>query len=100
MAQRGTLDSHRRDKPVATMKIAPVGAGTMHLPDAAGAPVVVSEAPVSAVQPVAAVTERKDRYRHMNVAVGVLAVIALVAALYLARAFVVPLLIGVLASYA
>jgi predicted PurR-regulated permease PerM len=35
----------------------------------------------------------------MSVAVGVLAVIALVAALYLARAFVVPLLIGILASY-
>ena len=36
----------------------------------------------------------------MNVAVGILAVIALVAALYLARAFFVPLLIGILASYA
>jgi predicted PurR-regulated permease PerM len=33
-------------------------------------------------------------------AVGVLAVIAIVAALYLARAFVVPLLLGLLASYA
>jgi predicted PurR-regulated permease PerM len=33
-------------------------------------------------------------------AVGVLAVIAIVAALYLARAFFVPLLIGILASYA
>jgi len=36
----------------------------------------------------------------MGVAVGVVAVIAVVAALYLARAFVVPLVIGVLASYA
>jgi predicted PurR-regulated permease PerM len=35
-----------------------------------------------------------------GVAVGVLAIIALVAALYLARAFFVPLLIGILASYA
>jgi predicted PurR-regulated permease PerM len=34
-----------------------------------------------------------------SVAVGVLAVIAIVAALYLARAFFVPLLIGILASY-
>ena len=80
------------------MKLAPVGAGAMRLPDAAGEPMVVSEAPVPAAQP-AAVAERA-RYWRMNVAVGVLAVIALVAALYLARAFVVPLLIGILASYA
>jgi predicted PurR-regulated permease PerM len=79
------------------MKFAPVGAGVMPLPDAAGEPTVVSEAPVPAAQPVA---ERGARYWRMNVAVGVLAVIALVAALYLARAFVVPLLIGILASYA
>ena len=39
------------------------------------------------------------RYAHMSVAVGLLAVIALVAALYLARTFFVPLLIGILASY-
>lgn len=37
---------------------------------------------------------------HMALALGVLAVIALVAALYFARAFFVPLLIGILASYA
>jgi predicted PurR-regulated permease PerM len=36
----------------------------------------------------------------MRVAVGVVAVISLVAALYLARAFFIPLLIGMLASYA
>lgn len=36
----------------------------------------------------------------VNIAVGVMAVIAVVAALYLARAFVLPLLIGLLASYA
>ena len=36
----------------------------------------------------------------MGAAVGVLAIIAVVAALYPARAFVVPLLIGILASYA
>jgi predicted PurR-regulated permease PerM len=36
----------------------------------------------------------------MSTAVSVLAIIAFVAALYLARAFFVPLLIGILASYA
>jgi len=36
----------------------------------------------------------------LRLAVAVLAVLALVAALYLARAFFVPLLIGILASYA
>ncbi|MBE0627145.1 MAG: AI-2E family transporter [Burkholderiales bacterium] len=43
-----------------------------------------------------------DRRRNtgMSVALTVLASIALVAALYLARAFFVPLLIGILASYA
>ena len=81
------------------MKFAPPGAGAMLLPDAAGEPTVVSEVPVPAAQPVA-VAERGARYWRMNAAVGVLAVIALVAALYLARAFVVPLLIGILASYA
>src|SRR5688572_23538999 len=37
---------------------------------------------------------------HMSLALTVLAVIALIAALYFARAFFVPLLIGILASYA
>ena len=39
------------------------------------------------------------RNSHIHLAASVLAVIALVAALYLARAFFVPLLIGILASY-
>jgi len=45
---------------------------------------------------------RGDRRRNtsMSLALGLLAAIALVAALYLARAFFVPLLIGILASYA
>lgn len=46
-----------------------------------------------------AVMIRTTRYLRMNVSLGLLAVIALVAALYLARAFFVPLLIGILASY-
>src|SRR5689334_22591390 len=37
---------------------------------------------------------------HVHIALGVIAVIALVAALYLARSFFIPLLIGILASYA
>lgn len=48
----------------------------------------------------AALTTHKTRYARMSVAVGILAVIALFAALYMARAFVVPLLIGILVSYA
>jgi predicted PurR-regulated permease PerM len=39
-------------------------------------------------------------YSRIHLALGVLAVLALVAALYLARGFFVPLLIGILASYA
>lgn len=48
----------------------------------------------------AVVTIHETPYLHINVAIGLLAVIAIVAALYLARAFFVPLLIGILASYA
>lgn len=47
----------------------------------------------------AAITIRTTRYLRMSVAVGTLTIIAIVAALYLARAFFVPLLIGILASY-
>lgn len=47
----------------------------------------------------ASIVVRATGYSYVNVAAGVLAVIAVVAALYLARAFVVPLLIGILASY-
>jgi len=81
------------------MKFAPIGTAALPLPIAAGEATVVSEVPVTAEQPVA-VAERTARYWRMNVAVGVLAIIAVVAALYLARGFFVPLLIGILASYA
>lgn len=59
---------------------------------------VASEASVSAENS-AAVNIRATRYLSMNVSLGILAVIAFVAALYLARAFFVPLLIGILVSY-
>jgi predicted PurR-regulated permease PerM len=48
----------------------------------------------------AALTTHKTRHSRISVAVGILAVIALFAALFMARAFVVPLLIGILVSYA
>ena len=60
---------------------------------------VAPEILVAAAVP-AVVTIHETPYLRMNVAVGLLAVIAIVAALYLARAFFVPLLIGILASYA
>jgi len=59
---------------------------------------IASDTAVPAVESVAVVVRR--RYASMSLALTVLAVIALVAALYLARAFFVPLLIGILASYA
>ena len=57
-----------------------------------GAAVASEETPAFAVQ--------ERCYWCASVALGILAFIAMVAALYLARAFFVPLLIGVLASYA
>lgn len=57
-----------------------------------------SEAPLSGGQPLAP-PERHTRYRAMNVGVSVIAIVAAVAALYLARAFVIPLLLGIFASY-
>ena len=62
------------------MKFAPIGTAALPLPIAAGEATVVSEVPVTAEQPVA-VAERTARYWRMNVAVGVLAIIAVVAAL-------------------
>jgi predicted PurR-regulated permease PerM len=59
---------------------------------------VVAEASAPAAGS-ATVAVRATRYFHMNLGIGVLAVIAIVAALYLARGFFVPLLIGILASY-
>jgi predicted PurR-regulated permease PerM len=59
---------------------------------------IASDTAITAVESVALVERRRNI--GMSLALIVLAGIALVAALYLARAFVVPLLIGILASYA
>ena len=59
----------------------------------------MNEASTQAADP-AAVAARALRYPRMRLAAGVLAVLAVVAALYLARGFFVPLLLGILASYA
>jgi predicted PurR-regulated permease PerM len=65
-------------------------------PDSPG---IESAASASVNDPVEA-EPSSARQSPMTVGVGILAVIAIVAALYLARAFFVPLLIGILASYA
>jgi len=62
-------------------------------------PAIEATAPALATDSVAAAPSPKRRL-PMTLGVGILAVIAVVAALYLARAFFVPLLIGILASYA
>ena len=60
------------------------------------------EASPETTVPAAEAVALRDRRRNtsMSLALVLLAAIALVAALYLARAFFVPLLIGILASYA
>ena len=60
---------------------------------------VVSDASAEAAESLAEPTPVAS-YADLGVAVGAIAVIAMVAALYLGRAFFVPLLIGILASYA
>ncbi|MEO7728687.1 MAG: AI-2E family transporter [Burkholderiales bacterium] len=65
---------------------------------AAGAEVVVAAGAVS--DEPAPIGGRTSRGSRLTIGIGILTVIALVAALYLARAFFVPLLIGILVSYA
>ena len=72
-------------------------AATAEIPVAA--PAISAQPVASATDVTADVAVRASRYSRMSVAVGVLAAIALVGALYLARAFFIPLLIGILASY-
>lgn len=62
-------------------------------------PIEPAPEPSLVAEAIAPAAERRRRYSRLTVAVGLLAVIALVAALYLARAFFVPLLIGILGSY-
>src|SRR3972149_11811426 len=61
---------------------------------------VVADVPADAAEQPAEAVKHKFRISRLTVAVGILTVIALVAALYLARAFFVPLWIGMPASYA
>ena len=87
------------------MENAPASAkhGTDHQGDAGVASeklvTAVSSEELASAADSAVVTIHKPPYLSINVAVGLLALIAFVAALYLARAFFVPLLIGILASY-
>ena len=70
--------------------------------DEAG-PEAFSRPSASAASPPASAAASEEiavRSSRMMVAVGVLALVGVVAALYLARAFFVPLLLGILASYA
>ena len=55
-------------------------------------------ATAASIESAPAITER--RFNGRSLALTILAAIALVASLYLARAFFIPLLIGILASYA
>jgi len=66
----------------------------------AGAVAVPAQPDPASVEILPEAAGRLSRGARQTVAVGILAVIALVAALYLARAFFVPLLIGILTSYA
>jgi predicted PurR-regulated permease PerM len=75
-----TLTGHR-----AALMESPANAETAELPSAADSP-TDTPAPAYALS--------------VALSVGVLAIIALIATLYLARAFFVPLLVGILASYA
>ena len=81
------------------MKAALVGAVAEIPRHSEAGPEAVSEASAPAVDSVA-VAVRSSRYLRLTMAVALLAIIAFVASLYLARAFFIPLLIGILASYA
>src|SRR5687768_11153737 len=100
MAAGRPPEGHRRCETVDPMSSVLIGAEVITPPPGAAAPEAASGSGINPAADAAPVAVRKPRYANMGVAVGVLAVIALVGALYLARAFVVPLLIGILASYA
>lgn len=73
-------------------------AKTPHHSDTDPVPATVVATAVTGAD-LATALQRTSGYARINVAVGVLVVIAVVAALYFARAFFVPLLIGILGSY-
>lgn len=80
------------------MNSAGVGDETATQDSVADIPVVPE--PLASVADTAELLNRANRFFYMNMGIGVLVLIALVAALYLARSFFVPLLIGILATYA
>lgn len=84
------------------MNSALLGAETVTSPPSEADPKVASEASVVATDSAAgpAGVDGAAGDSRINLASGGLALLALVAALYLARDFFVPLLIGILASYA
>ena len=69
-------------------------------PEPVTEPVTLESASEPASEPAPEPAPPSTRPTPIAVGVGILAVIGVVAALYLARAFFVPLLIGILASYA
>ena len=83
------------------MKFAVASEVAVALPEGEAQPVAPADgAAVESEAESASIAVRARRYSHMRLALIVLAVIALIAALHFARAFFVPLLIGILASYA
>ena len=85
--------------PDSAVDIDAVAAEAMRSASSAAAQDAAPDAAVPAADTVPVAASAR-RYRRMSLALGFMAVIALVASLYLARAFFVPLLIGILASYA
>ena len=97
------MQRDRRYGLVGRLKSALLGVVGVGGPDGDAGPKVASRPYVPAAYPSVSTATSEAiaaRTSHIFVAVGALAVVAVVAALYLARAFFVPLLLGILASYA
>ena len=80
-----------------TNNVVPVDATSGSVSHDVPGPDEVTGTPASAIA--TEVGEASGNHSQVGIAVGLLTLIAIVAALYLARAFFVPLLIGILASY-
>ena len=78
------------------MKFAAAAQVPVSSPDGGAQPAAAADGPAAES---AGMAVRARRYSRMSLALIVLAVIAFIAALYFARAFFVPLLIGILVSY-